>query len=155
MKQCCKWVQSKRKHNTNSPRSLLSGIREWGMEAAGSCSLTTDRGMTETLATEIPSWICFHLVQCCWWWKCGHRSNACIMPVLKCVENFWIPFVWLRQSSDLLLQILMSHLSSKFIGSGLVKIKKKTEHGNVVLVWWAVIYGRIQNSPEFRPEFET
>ncbi len=35
-----------------------------------------------------------------------------------------IPFVWLRKSSDLLLHILVSHLRSKFIGSGLVKIKK-------------------------------
>jgi hypothetical protein len=36
----------------------------------------------------------------------------------------WIPFVWLRKSSDLLLHILVSHLESKFIGSGLVKLKK-------------------------------
>ncbi len=32
-----------------------------------------------------------------------------------------IPFVWLRKSFDLLLHILVSHLKSKFIGSGLVK----------------------------------
>ena len=38
----------------------------------------------------------------------------------------WIPLVWLCKSSDLLLNILVSHLQAKFIGSGLVKIKTRT-----------------------------
>ena len=56
------------------------------------------------------------------------RANSRIL------ENLisWIPFVWLRKSSGILLHILVSHFKSKLIGSGLVKIKnnRTSERGS-------------------------
>ena len=79
--------------------------------------------MAESLAIGIP------LLICCHWavlvaMKMREQETCALHACMYICWISWIPFVWLWKSSDLLLHILVSHLQSKFIGSGLVKIKK-------------------------------
>ena len=59
-------------------------------------------------------------------------GDMCIECLHVVILDFEISCVCLRKSSDLLLHILVSHLQSKFIGSGLVKNKNK----QIIRTWF-------------------